>query len=66
MSPPCCSRRRTANALIALWALDCAYCEPNLEALATLQRAHPHDIELVTVATDTSTSAKRSRPACAR
>lgn len=38
--------------IIALWALDCAYCEPNLEALATLQRAHPHDIELVTVATD--------------
>lgn len=38
--------------VIALWALDCAYCEGNLEALAALQRAHPHDIELVTVATD--------------
>lgn len=38
--------------LIALWALDCAYCEPNLQALATLQRRHPDDIELVTVATD--------------
>lgn len=38
--------------LLALWALDCAYCEPNLEALATLQRAHPGDFELVTVATD--------------
>ena len=38
--------------LIALWALDCAYCEPNLQALARLQRAHPDAIELVTVATD--------------
>ncbi|WP_426688964.1 hypothetical protein [Rhodanobacter ginsengiterrae] len=38
--------------IIALWSLDCAYCEPNLEALAKLQRAHPHDIELVTVTTD--------------
>jgi iron complex outermembrane receptor protein len=38
--------------VIALWALDCAYCEPNLEALAKLQRAHPRDIELVIVTTD--------------
>ncbi|MGB3460652.1 MAG: hypothetical protein WBA33_01650 [Rhodanobacter lindaniclasticus] len=38
--------------IIALWALDCAYCEPNLEALARLQRAHPRDIELVIVTTD--------------
>jgi hypothetical protein len=38
--------------IIALWALDCAYCEGNLEALATLQRAHPKDIELITIATD--------------
>ena len=38
--------------LIALWSLDCTYCEPNLKALAALQRAHPHDFELVTVATD--------------
>lgn len=38
--------------IIALWALDCAYCEPNLEALAALQRAHPHEIELLIVATD--------------
>jgi iron complex outermembrane receptor protein len=38
--------------IIALWALDCAYCEPNLAALAKLQRAHPQQIELVTVATD--------------
>jgi hypothetical protein len=38
--------------IIALWALDCAYCEANLQALAKLQKAHPHDIDLVTVATD--------------
>ena len=38
--------------IIALWALDCAYCEPNLEALAAVQRAHPHEIELLTVTTD--------------
>lgn len=38
--------------IIALWALDCAYCEQNLQALATLQRAHPEAIELITVATD--------------
>jgi hypothetical protein len=38
--------------LLALWALDCAYCEPNLAALAALQRAHPADFKLVTVATD--------------
>lgn len=38
--------------VIALWALDCAYCEANLDALAALQRAHPHEIELVIVATD--------------
>ena len=38
--------------IIALWALDCAYCEQNLQALATLQRAHSEAIELITVATD--------------
>lgn len=38
--------------LIALWSLDCTYCEPNLKALAALQRAHPEDFELVIVATD--------------
>jgi hypothetical protein len=38
--------------IIALWSLDCAYCEPNLEALAALQRAHPHEVELLTVTTD--------------
>ncbi|GAB2534716.1 thioredoxin domain-containing protein [Rhodanobacter koreensis] len=38
--------------IIALWSLDCVYCEPNLEALAMLQRAHPQDIELLVIATD--------------
>jgi hypothetical protein len=38
--------------VIALWALDCDYCEANLQALAKLQQAHPHEIELVPVATD--------------
>lgn len=38
--------------IVALWSLDCAYCEPNLTALAALQRAHPREIELVTVTTD--------------
>ena len=41
--------------LLAVWALDCAYCEPNLIALAALQRAHPADFKLVTVATDSIT-----------
>jgi iron complex outermembrane receptor protein len=38
--------------IIALWALDCAYCEPNLAALAKLQRVHPQEVQLVLVATD--------------
>lgn len=38
--------------IIMLWALDCAYCEPNMQALAKLQRAHPRRVALVTVATD--------------
>ena len=38
--------------ILAIWALDCAYCEPNLKALAALQAAHPKAIELITVATD--------------
>ncbi|HEY8327456.1 MAG TPA: hypothetical protein VIO59_03265 [Rhodanobacter sp.] len=38
--------------ILALWSLDCAYCEPNLEALARVQRADPGNIELVTVTTD--------------
>jgi len=36
--------------VIALWALDCAYCEQNLRALAALH--DDGDIEVVTVATD--------------
>ncbi|MFC5440622.1 hypothetical protein [Rhodanobacter ginsenosidimutans] len=42
--------------IIALWSLDCAYCESNLEALATLQRAHPKSIKLITVTTDDITA----------
>jgi len=38
--------------ILAIWSLDCAYCEANMQALAQLQRTHPHDVELVTVATD--------------
>ncbi|MEO7067888.1 MAG: hypothetical protein ABI114_13315 [Rhodanobacter sp.] len=41
--------------IIAIWALDCAYCEPNLTAVAALQRAHPKQVELVTVTTDSIT-----------
>lgn len=37
--------------VVALWALDCAYCEENLSALSTWQRQHT-DVELVFVATD--------------
>lgn len=38
--------------IIALWSLDCVYCEANMQTLAKWQRAHPRDVELVTVATD--------------
>lgn len=38
--------------IIMLWALDCVYCESNMQALARLQRAHPKQIALVTVSTD--------------
>lgn len=38
--------------VLALWNLDCAYCEANLQALLKLQRAHPREIELIAVATD--------------
>lgn len=38
--------------IIMLWALDCAYCEANMHALASLQREHPRTIELVSVAID--------------
>lgn len=47
LQPPAHGKR-----IIALWSLDCAYCESNLEALATLQRAHPKSIELIIVTTD--------------
>jgi iron complex outermembrane receptor protein len=38
--------------IIELWALDCAYCESNMQAAAAFQRAHPDDVQLITVATD--------------
>lgn len=38
--------------VLALWSLDCAYCESNLQALMKLQRAHPRDVELMAIATD--------------
>ncbi len=38
--------------ILALWALDCAYCEANLDSLARLQHSRPNDIELIIVATD--------------
>jgi len=40
--------------VLALWSLDCAYCEENLAALRAYQRDH-HDVELVYVATDPMT-----------
>lgn len=45
--------------IIALWALDCVYCEPTLRALAALRQAHPGTVELVTVATDSVAEAGR-------
>lgn len=38
--------------IVMLWSLDCVYCEPNMQALAKLQRAHPRYVQLLTVATD--------------
>lgn len=38
--------------IIAIWALDCAYCEANMQSLASAVRAQPGRYELVTVATD--------------
>lgn len=38
--------------VLALWSLDCAYCESNLQALMKVQRAHPREIELIAIATD--------------
>lgn len=37
--------------IVALWSLDCAYCEQNLAALRDYQRGH-RDVDLVFVATD--------------
>lgn len=37
--------------VVALWALDCVWCEADLKALDTLHREHP-DIAVVSVATD--------------
>jgi hypothetical protein len=37
--------------IVALWALDCAYCEENLTALAAWQHQHA-EVDLVFVATD--------------
>ncbi|HEY4093828.1 MAG TPA: hypothetical protein VGN46_20165 [Luteibacter sp.] len=37
--------------VLALWSLDCAYCEENLAALRAYQRQHA-DVQLVYVATD--------------
>ncbi|MET0934436.1 MAG: hypothetical protein ABWX83_00500 [Luteibacter sp.] len=41
----------TGTRIIAIWALDCAYCEENLTALADWQRQHA-GVDLVFVATD--------------
>lgn len=38
--------------ILMLWSLACMYCEPNMQALARLQRAHPELLSLVTVSTD--------------
>lgn len=38
--------------IVALWALYCIYCGPDMAALARLQASHPEQIQLVTVATD--------------
>jgi len=37
--------------LVAIWSLDCAYCEQNLSTVRAYQRAHS-DVDLVFVATD--------------
>lgn len=47
LTPPAQGER-----ILMFWALHCVYCEPNMEALAKLQRAHPEDIQLVLVDTD--------------
>lgn len=47
LAPP-----RQGERIIALWSLDCAYCEANLAALSRLQKSHPQAVELVVVSTD--------------
>lgn len=37
--------------IIAIWSLDCAYCEENLSALSAFQKQH-QGVDLVFVATD--------------
>lgn len=54
MKPPAQGER-----IIMLWSLDCAYCEPNMQTLAKLQRAYPRQVELVTVATDSVASSDK-------
>lgn len=64
LAPPAHGER-----IVMLWALDCVYCEPNMRALAKLQRAHPHEVQLVTVDTDdirTARAAAMKRLAAAR
>lgn len=53
LAPPAHGER-----IVMLWALDCVYCEPNMQALAKLQQAHPRAVQLVTVATDDIRGAK--------
>lgn len=38
--------------IVSIWALDCAYCEANMQVAAQAARAAPGQVELVTVATD--------------
>lgn len=38
--------------ILSIWALDCAYCEANMQVVAQAARANPKRIQLVTVATD--------------
>lgn len=38
--------------ILSIWALDCAYCEANMQVAAQAARAAPKRIQLVTVATD--------------
>jgi hypothetical protein len=44
----------TGSKVLALWSLDCAYCEQNLAALRAYQRQHA-DVQLIFVATDPMT-----------